>query len=136
MLMLNRSKINILFLHYILYILIFQSLIEILPADFSFLPILFNAWYYRLFTFSAGKTHLLLFLPSKATSSFWWIIPIIIITTKCSTAWVSIIFFPIPTTWTISTESSFWNTNFSFNFIYFVFHNTSSNLNHKILVYL
>ena len=43
MLMLNRSKINILFLHYILYILIFQSLIEILPADFSFMPILFNA---------------------------------------------------------------------------------------------
>ena len=39
MLMLNRSKINILFLHYILYILIFQSFIEILPADFSFLPI-------------------------------------------------------------------------------------------------
>ena len=43
MLMLNHSKINILFLHYILYILIFQSLIEILPADFSFLPIFFNA---------------------------------------------------------------------------------------------
>ena len=43
MLMLNRSKINILFLHYILYILIFQSFIEILPADFSFLPIFFNA---------------------------------------------------------------------------------------------
>ena len=43
MLMLNRSKINILFLHYILYILIFQSFIEILPADFSFMPILFNA---------------------------------------------------------------------------------------------
>ena len=43
MLMLNRSKINILFLHYSLYILIFQSLIEILPADFSFLPILFDA---------------------------------------------------------------------------------------------
>ena len=43
MLMLNRNKINILFLHYILYILIFQSLIEILPADFSFMPILFNA---------------------------------------------------------------------------------------------
>jgi hypothetical protein len=39
MLMLNHSKINILFLHYILYILIFQSFIEILPADFSFLPI-------------------------------------------------------------------------------------------------
>ena len=39
MLMLNRSKINILFLHYSLHILIFQSLIEILPADFSFLPI-------------------------------------------------------------------------------------------------
>ena len=42
MLMLNRSKINILFLHYSLYILIFQSFIEILPADFSFLPILLN----------------------------------------------------------------------------------------------
>ena len=55
MLMLNRSKINILFLHYSLYILIFQSLIEILPANFSFLPILLNAWFHRLFTFSAGK---------------------------------------------------------------------------------
>ena len=43
MLMLNRSKINILFLHYSLYIFIFQSLIEILPADFSFMPIFFDA---------------------------------------------------------------------------------------------
>ena len=67
MLMLNRSKINILFLHYILYILIFQSLIEILPADFSFMPILFNAWYYRLFTFSAGKNSSS-FIPSEQSN--------------------------------------------------------------------